>query len=227
MATRSELSSWQDRVRDPALTALLIVQCLLIFVAAPVAAAGFRGSRIASEVVLIAFAVLVVLLSRDRIAMAIAIVAAILVLSGPLLDWLIPSIATKMLAHIGNISGSIVVALVVGRAVFAPGVVTAHRVRGAVVLYLNFGMIFATGYHLLWDLDPSSLSGIPAAAEPSQATGMMFYFSFVTLTSIGGDIAPMHPFARSLVNWQSIIGQLYPATLLARLVTLELQERRR
>jgi hypothetical protein len=37
----------------------------------------------------------------------------------------------------------------------------------------------------------------------------------------------VHPFARSLVNLESIIGQLYPATLLARLVTLELQAHRR
>jgi hypothetical protein len=43
-------------------------------------------------------------------------------------------------------------------------------------------------------------------------------FSFVTLTSTGyGDIVPMHPIARSLANLEAIIGQLYPATLLARL----------
>ena len=33
-------------------------------------------------------------------------------------------------------------------------------------------------------------------------------------------------FARSLANVEAIIGQLYPATLLARLVTLELEGRR-
>jgi len=53
------------------------------------------------------------------------------------------------------------------------------------------------------------------------------YFSFVTLTSVGyGDIIPLHPVARSLANVEAIIGQLYPATLLARLVTLELESRR-
>ena len=47
------------------------------------------------------------------------------------------------------------------------------------------------------------------------------FFSFVTLTSTGyGDIVPIHPFARSLCNIEGIIGQLYPATLLARLVSL-------
>jgi hypothetical protein len=45
----------------------------------------------------------------------------------------------------------------------------------------------------------------------------------VTLTTTGyGDIAPLHPYARSLANVEAIIGQIYPATLLARLVTHEL-----
>jgi hypothetical protein len=55
----------------------------------------------------------------------------------------------------------------------------------------------------------------------------LIYFSFVTLTSVGyGDIVPVHPVARSLTNIEQVIGQLYPATLLARLVTLELKWRR-
>jgi hypothetical protein len=93
--------------------------------------------------------------------------------------------------------------------------------------YLNLGMMFATGYRLLWDLNPASLNGIPTPIETLQATHTILYFSFVTLTSIGGNIVPVHPFARSLVNLESIIGQLYPATLLARLVTLQLQSGRR
>jgi hypothetical protein len=49
----------------------------------------------------------------------------------------------------------------------------------------------------------------------------------VTVTSVGyGDIVPLHPYARSLANLEAIIGQLYPATLLARLVTLQLAGRR-
>jgi len=38
--------------------------------------------------------------------------------------------------------------------------------------------------------------------------------------------ARFHPIARSLCNIETIIGQLYPATLLARLVTLELAGRK-
>ena len=55
----------------------------------------------------------------------------------------------------------------------------------------------------------------------------LVYFSFVTLTSVGyGDIVPLHPVVRGIANVEAIIGQLYPATLLARLVTLELEHRR-
>ena len=59
------------------------------------------------------------------------------------------------------------------------------------------------------------------SVEDSPAlASQVIYFSFTTLTTTGyGDIAPVHPVARGLCN------QLYPATLLARLVTLELAHR--
>jgi hypothetical protein len=38
-----------------------------------------------------------------------------------------------------------------------------------------------------------------------------------------GDVTPVHPIARTLTNVEAIIGQLFPATLLARLITLELR----
>jgi hypothetical protein len=56
----------------------------------------------------------------------------------------------------------------------------------------------------------------------------MIYFSFGVLTDIGsGDIIALHPIARSLTLVQAMIGQLYPATLLARIVTLEIEDRGR
>jgi hypothetical protein len=55
----------------------------------------------------------------------------------------------------------------------------------------------------------------------------MLYFSLTTLTTTGyGDIVPLDPFARSLANLESVIGQFYLAITVARLVTLELEDRR-
>jgi hypothetical protein len=46
-----------------------------------------------------------------------------------------------------------------------------------------------------------------------------------TLTTAGsGDITAVHPLARSLTTLEAMVGQLYPATLLARLVTLEIED---
>jgi len=74
---------------------------------------------------------------------------------------------------------------------------------------------------------PNAFSGLVLEDNRKMASNLL-YFSFVTLTSTGyGDIFPVHPIARSLCNLETIIGQLYPATLLARLVTLELEGRRR
>ncbi len=56
----------------------------------------------------------------------------------------------------------------------------------------------------------------------------MLYFSFTTLTTTGyGDIVPVDAFARSLANLESVLGRFYLVTTVARLVTLELQDRSR
>jgi Ion channel len=118
-------------------------------------------------------------------------------------------------------------AYVVARAVFAPGRVTYHRITGAVLLYLTVGQIFVGLYGMVDLLVPHSLSGVSVAEAPKLLSDLI-YFSYSTLTSVGyGDIVPVHPVARSLSSVEAIIGQLYPATLLARLVTLELEDRRR
>ena len=55
----------------------------------------------------------------------------------------------------------------------------------------------------------------------------MFYFSLATLTTTGyGDILPLNPFARSLANLESIIEPFCLAITVARLVTLEPEDRR-
>ena len=78
-------------------------------------------------------------------------------------------------------------------------------------------------YGLVWYFIPNSFTNIPTGPH-WQADGTIVYFSFVTLTSTGfGDVTPLHPIVRTLSNMEAIIVQLFPATLLARLITLELR----
>ncbi len=108
------------------------------------------------------------------------------------------------------------------------GPVSAHRIRGAVAEYLLIAMFFAFLYGFIEELSPGALIIPESWAGSGAAHGEAFYyFSIITLTTVGfGDITPVHPFVRSLVMFEALLGQLYPAILIARLVTLELETRR-
>jgi hypothetical protein len=128
----------------------------------------------------------------------------------------------------GNILLFSALTWVVAHAVYAPGRVTFRRLQGAVVVYLNLATIFASAYRLIWELNPAAFTNLPAEASGSAGLAAMLYFSFTTLTTTGyGDIVAILPLARSLANLESVIGQLFLAITVARLVTLELEERRR
>jgi len=103
------------------------------------------------------------------------------------------------------------------------GAVTGHRVRGAVAGYLLLGMSCALAYALIEHLIPGSFQ---TAAADLQSDAF-YYFSIVTLTTLGyGDITALHPVARSVVMIEALLGQLYPAILIARLVTLQMETRK-
>jgi hypothetical protein len=116
--------------------------------------------------------------------------------------------------------------VVVTKAVFGPGYITFHRIVGAVLVYLLVAVGFACLFTFIGLSIDGAFNGITFADDRSLAN-KVFYLSFATLTTTGyGDIVPVHPWARSLCNIEAVFGQLYPATLLARLVTLELGEQR-
>lgn len=114
------------------------------------------------------------------------------------------------------------------RQVFRDGEVTVVRVRGAVAAYILVGITFGFLYQLL-ELRLDTAFNLPATAGGPGDYGHdshLLYFSFVTLTTVGyGDITAAHPVARMFVIIEALIGQLYPATLLARLVSLEIASR--
>jgi energy-coupling factor transporter transmembrane protein EcfT len=112
--------------------------------------------------------------------------------------------------------------------VYREGPVTGHRVRGAIAAYLLLALCFSLAYDLIEYVHPGSFTLPLGGAEGIQTRSASFlYFSVVTLTTVGfGDIAAVHPVARSLVMVEALVGTLYPAILLARLVTLQIETRR-
>lgn len=109
---------------------------------------------------------------------------------------------------------------------FRPGPINLHRVQGAVAVYLLLGLTWSFAYTLVALGDPAAFTFTPAALDPQQLHARLLYFSTTTLTTVGyGDIAPVHPVARSLAALEAVTGQLFPVILLARLVSMELHHR--
>jgi hypothetical protein len=217
----------QDKLRDPAMTALLVLGTAVMFVMSPLRAVGVGIPPTVVVPLVFLIITVVVLLSRSKGAIALVLGAVVLNLTGTLMHQANPSAFTGVLRALGEVTARSALGWVVAVAVFAPGKITHFRVQGAVVLYLNFAMIFIALYRLLAEISPGAFQGLATEPNDPGFVAALTYFSLSALTTAGfGDIVPLHPFARCLANLEAIIGQLYPATLLARIVTLELAHRR-
>ena len=92
------------------------------------------------------------------------------------------------------------------------------------------GLAWAFLFSLLEVLQPGSFNLPELSAEPLDLAAMevrrlsvFMYYSLVTLTTLGyGDITPVTPLARNLAAFEAVMGQLYIAILVARLVGLHI-----
>ena len=211
-----------ERWRDRVLTGLTLLIALDLFAVVPLGAIHAVSLRpVGITIVLLLIGGLLVV--SQSIVPAVGVVVALLLLSGALV---VRDASGSFTLHLcfeatGWLLIGLVIIWVVARAVFGPGKITYHRVIGAILLYLTIGVVFMALYTLVGALAPGSFSGLKVHDRVSLPPDLV-YFSFTTLTTVGfGDIVPIHPFARSLSNLEAILGQLYPATLLARMVSLE------
>ena len=212
-----------QRLRDPLLTVLTLMLSFLLFVLGPMQAAGVVSGQHFGYFFALVLMPAVLLYSRNLLVAATIGIAITLVVAAALLDFEHSPRSDLYLDSTAWLIAGLALSVVVARAVFGRGRVTFHRVVGAVLLYLIIGLIFVALYGFVALQAPEAFTNLPALHGDFAVAGNLIYFSFVTLTTTGyGDIAPLHPYARSLANVEAIIGQIYPATLLARLVTLEL-----
>jgi hypothetical protein len=218
----------QERLSDPLLSALTLTLAIVMFLIAPLQAAGVIAAHHFGIVFAVVLVAAVFIVSRSALALAGIVISLALIVLSTVLRLRQTSLLDVYLDATAWLITGVTLSLVVARAVFAPGRVTFHRVIGAVLLYLTIGLIFMALFCFVELRAPHSFGGFAPLQDDLTVAANLIYFSFVTLTSVGyGDIVPVHPIARGLANIEAIIGQLYPATLLARLVTLELEHRRR
>ncbi|MFO1323649.1 MAG: potassium channel family protein [Burkholderiales bacterium] len=207
-------------IADAGMTALLAMLGFTIFVV-PIVAAPFGD---AARTLVELFYVLVLLCGAWAIAehRGIATLLAALAAAALAIAWLpLPGLGTMrpLLHEAAALVAAIMLAAMVGVRVFSPGRITVDRIMGAVALYLLLGVAWGSAYEIVAQVDANAFSApVPGAGGVER----WFYFSFVTLTTVGyGDVTPVARAARVLAIGEALVGQLYPAVVLARLVTLQ------
>lgn len=106
--------------------------------------------------------------------------------------------------------------------------IDANTIYAAIVLYLMFGLAMALVYYAILIFFPGAFGGkiTPDLSDQDAATAVLqelLYFSYVTQSTLGyGDISPTLPAARSIAIFQAILGQLYLAVVIARLVGIHI-----
>lgn len=145
---------------------------------------------------------------RVSVLAGFGIMGSLLIVSGSYQD---ASTSVGSLAQVFVLTA--VLLAVVGR-VLEHDRVGLSTILGAITAYVLIGMVFAWGYVAL-----AGATDEPIFDPPD--TGFPVYYSFVVLTTLGfGDITPTNQLVQRVSALEALIGQVFLATLVARLVSL-------
>lgn len=172
------------------------------------------------------FAAAVVLLSVYAISFRRSFVVIALVLA-------IPTLLQRMLRPFGNAGGlsvsstvlgfafDVFIVVVIFRRVFTKGQPDSEAIFGALCIYLLVGFGFAGLYGMLATVQPHAFYLDPVANLRTVPDRFDFiYYSFGTMTSLGAaGITPVSDQARSISVIEAILGVLYLAVLISRLMS--------
>jgi len=176
-----------------------------LFLSLVVIASVFAASRVATTRMLFFLLMLPVLVTRW-------------------LAYLVPSDAVLLIGLAVNAAYIAMIAVRILLHVMEQRTITTETIRAALCVYLLFGLAWGLFYALVEQLMPGAFrfsETVPASGTLQE----LLYFSLVTLTTVGyGDISPQLPFAQALANVEAILGQIYLAVLVARLVGIQVAQ---
>ena len=146
----------------------------------------------------------------------------------------VPTLVVQLVAHRSNIPIVVVTSVILRGLFFAyvTGAIVWHVLRkphitvdtiaGAACAYVLLGLIWANVYVLVERARPGSFDIPGSFLVGRDPTAALTYFSFVTLTTVGyGDIHPNDAGAGGVCAAEAIVGQLYLAIMIARLVGIQ------
>jgi len=200
----------------------LLIALTLFFIFAPFVEEIEGGHLILSFLFsLVLLAAIFSVADRKRV-LVIGLVLAIPALGGRWINHFRPDLVHPA---VFLTAGLILIAFVVGnllRFVLRAPSVTTEVLCASISAYLMLGLMWTMAYWLVDQLTPGGAFSFNTNAGTRSMNGFTgFYFSFVTLSTVGyGDITPVSRIARWLAAMEAMTGLLYVAVLIARLVSL-------
>jgi VanZ family protein len=194
---------------------------VLMFVLRP-----FLTERVALGYLMEIFLLLIFLsavyaVSQKRITLIIALLLVLLMEILQLFSYLKDSPALDTLS---NVLGGLLLAYtaaVILFHLFREDRITGDMIMGAICAYFLMGLVWAFLYSTLEFFQPGSFQ----MPQGTVNQGTFTYYSYVTLTTLGyGEITPISTPARSFAILEAMMGQLYLAVLIARLVGIHIAQ---
>ncbi len=200
----------------------LLISMVLMFALRPFLESFVRISYLMDIFFFVIFLSAVYAISQKRSTFIIALVMALLI---EILIWLGHLTDISSLRTIGNFLAILFTgytAAVILSYLFTEDEITIDVIMGAICVYFLIGLAWAFIFFTLELFQPGSF-------QMPQGQGIdlshFSYYSYVTLTTLGyGDITPISTQARSLALLEAIMGQLYIAILVARLVGIHIAQ---
>jgi len=200
----------------------LLISVVLMFALRPFLEDFIRIHYLMDIFFFVIFLSAVYAVSQKRSTFIIALVMALLL---EILIWLSHLTDISSFRIIGNILTILFTgytATIILSYLFTEDEITGDVIMGAICVYFLIGLAWAFIFFTLELLQPGSF-------QMPQGQGIdlthFSYYSYVTLTTLGyGDITPISTQARSLALLEAIMGQLYLAILVARLVGIHIAQ---
>ena len=203
-------------------TVQLLVALALLLIAAPFVEEIEGGELIVSGLFSLVMLAGVLAVAHRKRVLVIALVLAIPAVAG---RWINHFRADVVPPTVFLVGGLVLIGFVIAhllRFVLRAPSVTVEVLCASISAYLMLGLMWTMAYWLVDQLTPGGAFSFNTNAGARSINGFTgFYFSFITLSTVGyGDITPVSRIARWLAAMEAMIGLLYVAVLIARLVAL-------
>ena len=200
----------------------LLIALGLFFVAAPFVEEIKGGDLIISLLLSLVLLSAVLAVADRKHVLVIALVLAIPAVAGRWINHFRPDLVPPaVFLTAALVLTAFVVAHLLRFILRAPSV-NVEVLCASISAYLMLGLMWTMAYWLVDQLTPGGAFSFNTNAGTRSMNGFNgFYFSFITLSTVGyGDITPVSKVARMLAAMEAMTGLFYVAVLIARLVSL-------